>query len=235
MAPDLDDRARTAAAAAALELIGEGMTIGLGSGRAVWHLIEAIAARWPEGPPLRAVCASDVTAARAEAASIELVELDGAVRLELALDGADEVDPQLGLIKGGGAALLREKLVVDSAARFVVVAETEKRVTRLGRTRPLPVEVVRFAWPETRRRLLRLVPDASLRLDRGEGPLVTDEGHYLLDLAVPPSGDLEALAAEIKATTGVVEHGFFFGLAERALLGTPDGTVETVRPAAAGA
>src|SRR3954467_15112593 len=154
---DETGRAREAAARVALERIEPGMTIGLGSGRAVWRLIELIGERWPDGTaPVRSAFASNRTRELAAAAGIEAVELDGTTRLDLAIDGADEVDPQLGLIKGGGAALLREKIVVSASERFVVVAETKKQVDRLGQTRGLPVEVVRFGWRDTRRRLLEL-------------------------------------------------------------------------------
>src|SRR3954469_10471997 len=192
MLPRVDDqgRAREAAARAALERIEEGMTIGLGSGRAVWRLIELIGERWPaERPPIRSAFASEATRERAAAVGIEAVELDGDVRLDLAIDGADEVGPQLALIKGGGAALLREKIVVTAAERFLVVAETRKKVDRLGGSGfKLPVEVVRFGWRDTRRRLLALVPSAELRVD-GDGPKVTDEAHYLLDCTLPAEGD----------------------------------------------
>jgi ribose 5-phosphate isomerase A len=220
--------ARDAAARAALARIEEGMTIGLGSGRAVWRIIELIAERWPERPPIRSAFASERTRALAAAVGIEAVELDGTVRLDVAIDGADEVDPQLGLIKGGGAALLREKIVVTAAGRFLVVAETRKRVARLGQTFKLPVEVVRFGWRDTRRRLLdELLPSAEVRVE-GDAFVVTDEGHHLLDCALPPEGDLSALGEAIKATVGVVEHGLFIGLASEALLGTPEGEVEVV-------
>jgi ribose 5-phosphate isomerase A len=223
------DAARSAAAAAGLERIGEGMTIGLGSGRAVWKLIELARERWPEGPPVRAVFASDRTAELGREAGIEAVELDGATHLDVAIDGADEIDPALGLIKGGGAALLREKLVVAAAERFVVVAETAKRVGRLGEGFRLPVEIVRFAWPDTRRRVLALVPEADLRTGDGGDPLVTDEGHHLLDCVLPAEGDLAALGEALKATVGVVEHGLFLGMADEALLGRPDGGVDVLR------
>jgi ribose 5-phosphate isomerase A len=223
------DAARSAAAAAGLERIGEGMTIGLGSGRAVWKLIELARERWPEGPPVRAVFASDRTAELGREAGIEAVELDGATHLDVAIDGADEIDPALGLIKGGGAALLREKLVVAAAGRFVVVAETAKRVGRLGEGFRLPVEIVRFAWPDTRRRVLALVPEADLRTGDGGDPLVTDEGHHLLDCVLPAEGDLAALGEALKATVGVVEHGLFLGMADEALLGRPDGGVDVLR------
>jgi ribose 5-phosphate isomerase A len=228
---DADRLARDAAALSAVRRLEEGMTIGLGSGRAVWRVIDLIGERWSDHPrpPLRAVFASEATRTRAVAAGIEVVELDGRSRLDMALDGTDEIDPRLDLIKGGGAALLREKLVIASAERFVVVAEARKRVERLGQTRPLPIEVVRFGWRDTRRRLLELMPSAELRTGPEGEAVVTDEGHHILDCAVPDHGDLAILADLVKATVGVVEHGFFLGFADTALLGTPDGAVQRLK------
>ncbi len=225
VAPDDPEAvAREAAAARAAELVEPGMTIGLGSGRAVWKVVEFLADR----PPARAVVASERTHRLAREKGIELIELDGSIELDLAIDGADEVDPELGLIKGGGAALLREKLVVAAARSFVVVAETPKRVDRLGQTRDLPVEVVRFGWRDTRRRLLELAPEAALRMDEDGEPVLTDEGHLLLDCELPREGDLRELAAALERTVGVVEHGLFLDMAAVALLGTPAGGVETL-------
>jgi ribose 5-phosphate isomerase A len=221
-----ESTARDAAARAAVQLVEPGMTIGLGSGRAVFRVVELLGAR---GEPTRAAVASDRTRELARAAGIEIVELDGSLELDLALDGADEVDANLGLIKGGGGALLREKIVVAAARRFVVVAETAKRVARLGEHFPLPVEVVRFAWRDTRRRLGRLLPDARLRETNG-GPYLTDEGHYILDCAVPADAEAAELDLALKRIAGVVEHGLFLGMAERALLGTPEGEVEVLVP-----
>ena len=228
---DPKDAARRAAAAAAAERVEPGTTIGLGSGRAVWKVIEALRERWPGELPLRVVAASTRTEELVVEAGIELVRLDDAGTLDLAIDGADEVDGELGLIKGGGGALLREKLVVAAARRFVVVAETDKRVERLGETRGVPVEVVRFGWRSTAARLLNgLVAEADLRTrDDGE-PFVTDEGHLILDCALPAEGDLTAFGAALKAQTGVVEHGLFLGMASEALLGAPDGTLVTLLP-----
>jgi ribose 5-phosphate isomerase A len=223
-----DDPARAAAVAAARTRVKPGMTIGLGSGRAVFALVEALASRWRGPPGLRAVTASSATEAKARAAGIETVELDGELELDLAIDGADEVDRRLGLIKGGGSALLREKLVMAAARRVLIVAEAAKLVERLGTIHPLPVEVVRFGWPTTRRRLLELVPAAELRVDADGAPVVTDEGHYLLDCAVP-DGDPAALGAEVKATLGVVEHGLFLDMADEVLLGRADGSVRLLR------
>jgi ribose 5-phosphate isomerase A len=200
------------------------MTIGLGSGRAVWKVVELLSA----GPAVRAVVASDRTDELARKAGIEVVALDGSISVDLALDGADEVDPSLRLIKGGGGALLREKIVVAAASRFVVVAETAKLVDRLGEGFRLPVEVVRFGWQDTRRRLASLLPDASLRgRDDGE-PYVTDEGHHILDCALPVDADVDLLDSMLKLVPGVVEHGLFIGMADRALLGEPDGGVRVL-------
>lgn len=221
-----EDTARSAAAAAAADRVEPGMTIGLGSGRAVWRVIELIEERFGDRPPIRAAFASNRTAELARAAGIEAAPLDGRARIDLALDGADEVDASLGLIKGGGGALLREKIVVASADRFVVVAEERKAVGRLGESFRLPVEIVRFGWPETRNRILDLLPSADLRRRDRDEPFVTDEGHLLVDCELPPTDDLEGLAARLKGTVGVVEHGLFLGLADEALLGRPDGTVD---------
>jgi ribose 5-phosphate isomerase A len=219
---------RAAAASAAVELMEPGMTVGLGSGRAVWAVIEAVGARW-EGPkPVRTVVASEATYAIAHAAGIEVVPLDGQVELDLAVDGADEVDSELRLLKGGGGALLREKIVVSAAKRFVVVAEAEKLTDRLGSRFSLPVEVVRFGWRDTRRRLAHLLPDAERR-SVGDEAYTTDEGHYILDCAIPADADLEALDRELNLTPGVVEHGLFLGMAEQVLLGRQDGEVEVLR------
>jgi ribose 5-phosphate isomerase A len=219
----MDSPARSAAALAAAELVQPGMTIGLGSGRAVWAVLEAL-----RGRDIRAAAASARTEELLREAGIEVVEPDGSVLLDLAIDGADEIDPELGLIKGGGAALLREKLVVCAAERFVVVCEASKKVERLGQTRGLPVEVVRYGWGDTRRRLLDLVPAADLRTGDDGAPVVTDEGHLLIDCALPSDGDLGALSRSLKATVGVVEHGLFLGLTSIALLGHDDGSVERI-------
>jgi len=222
---DPETAARAAAAAAAVELVEPGMTIGLGSGRAVWKVAELLGER---GGPVRAAVASTRTDEVARAAGIEVVELDGEIELDLALDGADELDSSLRLIKGGGGAMLRERIVVAAARRFVVVAETRKRVERLGQGFRLPVEVVGFAWRDTRRRLAALLPDAELRVRDGGEPYLTDEGNYVLDCAIPADLDLDALDSGLLRIPGVVDHGLFIGVAERALLGRPDGGVDVL-------
>jgi len=224
--PDPSDAARAAAARAAADLVEPGSAIGLGSGRAVWAVTELLGQRRAKLGSLRVVVASSRTDELARAAGLDVVELDGSLRLALAIDGADEVDAALGLLKGGGGALLREKIVVAAAARFIVVAEESKRVERLGSTRGIPVEVVRFGWQDTRARLLELVDSADLRRTGDDEPYVTDEGHYLLDCAPKATGDIAGLAAAIKAMPGVVEHGLFLSEADVVLLGRADGGVD---------
>jgi ribose 5-phosphate isomerase A len=200
------------------------MRLGLGSGRAVWGVARGLAASGA-GPEL-VVCASPETARLVAGSGIRVATPEEAPELDLALDGADEVTRELTVLKGGGGALLREKLVIESAARCVIVAEARKLVGHLGEGWRLPVEVVRFGWEGTRARLLRLLDDAGVRSGPDGSPLVTDEGHYLLDCALPAGADLAALAAAVKAVTGVVEHGLFLEHAQTALLGAPDGSLE---------
>jgi ribose 5-phosphate isomerase A len=214
---------------AALELVEPGMRLGLGSGRAVFATARALgehAAR-----PELVVCASPETAAVATAAGMRVVEPEEALELDLALDGADEVMRDLRVLKGGGGSLLREKLVIESAERCVIVAEARKLVTHLGERWRLPVEVVRFAWEGTRDRLLGLLDDAVLRSDSEGTAFVTDEGHHILDCALPAGADLAFIAAAVKSVTGVVEHGLFLTHADLALMGAPDGSLQRlVRP-----
>jgi ribose 5-phosphate isomerase A len=217
---------------AALELVEPGMRLALGSGRAVWAVADALATS--SARPELVVCASPETARRAKASGLVVAGPEHAPGLDLALDGADEVMRDLSVLKGGGGALLREKLLIACARRCVILAESPKLVDRLGDGWRLPVEVVRFAWEGTCTRLLTLLDDAERRNDGEGAPFVSDEGHYLLDCAIPRSADLAQLAAAIKATTGVVDHGLFLEQAAMVLLGAPDGSLERlVRPGTA--
>ena len=220
----LDDPARAAVARAAVERVEPGMTLGLGSGRALWAALDVLGQR-PWRRELRVATASSTTEERARALGLQIVQLDGTVRLDLVIDGADEVDGELNLLKGHGAALLREKLIVVNARRFVVIAEASKLVEHLGEQQTLPIEVVRFAWPDTRDRLLDLFNEVTLRVD-DRSPRITDEGHYLLHATMPSDPDLPALATAVACTVGVVEHGLFLGMADEVLLGSPDGRVD---------
>ncbi len=222
-----NDPSRLAAVAAAIEEVEPGMTLGLGSGRAVFALADALVERYGSKTTFRAAVASAVTAEHVGHSGIEVIDLTADVRIDLAIDGADEVDPDLGLIKGGGAALLHEKLIIAAADRVIIMAEASKKVARLGDVRRLPVEVVKYGWEVTSQRILQLTDTADLRTDNGR-PVVTEENDLLLDVTIPP-GDLHEFAARLKATLGVVEHGLFLDQADEVIFGSPDGTTEHVK------
>jgi ribose 5-phosphate isomerase A len=218
------------AARAAVARIQHGMTVGLGSGTTVDCALAALGERVREGLDIRLVVASSRSQAAARAAGLPFLDLDAVDALDLLIDGADELDARLSLIKGGGAALVREKLLAVAAREFLVVADAGKRVERLGAF-PLPVAVVPFGSGHTLKRLQRLCPAAALRMD-GDRPLATDDGLAIIDLPlreIPEAADLER---RIKAEVGVVEVGLFVGLAHRAILGYADGRTEELLPAA---
>jgi ribose 5-phosphate isomerase A len=220
--PDSGTEARKrAAAAGAVSLIKSGMVLGLGTGSTVRPLLEMIAARLESGSlsGILGVPTSEDTASRSRALGIPLVTLDEQPRVDLAIDGADEIDPRLNLIKGLGGALLREKLVACAARRFVIVADEGKLVRRLGTRAPLPVEVVPFGWTTHLAFLRKLGARPELRR-KGDGtPVVTDSGNYLVDCRFPrgiPSP--AALSRTLAARPGMVEHGLFLGMADRAIV-----------------
>jgi len=215
------DDLKRAAAERAVTLIESGTVIGLGSGSTVRHLLEAIGRRLADGTlrDLTAVPTSDDTERRCRALGIPLTTLDEHPCLKLAIDGADEVGPRLDLIKGLGAALLREKLVALAARRFIVIADASKRVRRLGTRAPVPVEVVPFGWSTHLPFFRRLGAEPVLRLGADGAPLVTDGGHYLVDCrfarGIP---DPRALARALAKRSGIVEDGLFLGIANAAVI-----------------
>jgi ribose 5-phosphate isomerase A len=228
-----EDRARAAAAEIAAGWVEAETTIGLGSGRAVRAVIAALGRRWPGGAPVRAVVASRSSDAAAREAGIEVLSLNAALALAMVIDGADEIDPALQLLKGGGGALLHEKILADAGGGLVVVAEADKHVERLGLRHPLPIEVVRFGWETTARRVQEVASPPSppvLRADATGEPFVTEEGHLLLDVPLGPVGDLHTLALRLSAIPGVVEHGLFLDTARAVVLGAGDGSTEVLRP-----
>jgi ribose 5-phosphate isomerase A len=225
----LDDPARAAAAAAAADRVRPGMALGLGSGRAVWATMELLSRR-AELAGIAVVSASSITDRLATDYGFSLFELDGVARPDVAIDGADEVDPDRGLLKGHGNALLREKLIAVAARYVVVVAETRKLVDRLGEERTLPIEVVRFGWTDTLRRLREQVGEVMVRTDHGD-PLVTDEGNHLFEIRIPRGMDATSLAATLERTVGVIEHGLFLDMADEVLVGATDGSVDVLRRA----
>jgi ribose 5-phosphate isomerase A len=223
------------AAARAVELVEPGMRLGLGTGSTMRHFVELLGERVRQGLDVVGVPTSEVTAAQAEGLRIRLTTLDDTPVLDLTIDGADEIDPDLRLIKGGGGALLREKIVAAASARMVVVADESKWVTALGRF-PLPIEVAPFGFGAT-----RIAIAAALEAAGSSGPLtlrrrkdglafVTDGGHFIIDAALGRISDPEGLAARLVAIPGVVEHGLFIGLAQTAILAGPAGVRIVERP-----
>lgn len=224
----VDDSPKRSAALAAAELITDGMRLGLGTGSTVAHLLEAIATR---GLQVAGLPTSNATAAACQQLGIELLRPEEVERLDLAIDGADELDAQLTATKGGGGALLREKVVASMAERFVLIATTDKVVDLLGDSFPLPVEVVPFAvapvtgWLQDRGYVV------SLRREDGGGAVVTDNGNHLLDARMP--GGIEDPAVEdlwLAQLPGVVTSGLFVDMAERAFLADEDGQVQEHTP-----
>ena len=204
------------------------MDLGLGTGSTALAFLELLAGRVREGLTVRGVPTSEATRQAAERLGIPLTTLDDAPELDLAVDGADEIDPALRLIKGGGGALLREKIVAAAARRMVVIADGSKQVPVLGRF-PLPVEVVRFGLAATRRAVAEAARDAGcegateLRRRADGAPFVTDEGHHILDCGFGRIPDPERLAAAFCGVPGVVEHGLFLGLADVACIARETG------------
>jgi ribose 5-phosphate isomerase A len=225
--PD-QDALKRAAAERALEQVESGMLLGLGTGTTARFFIEGLVARTAQGLRVTAVPTSKASAEMARSAGIPVVEeIDRAI--DLAVDGADEVDPQLNLLKGHGGALFREKLVAVSAARFLVVVDESKLVERLGQTY-VPVEVLPFLWRRTAERVSRLCTAWTLR-GAPEAPYRTDNGNFILDITIEGGiPDPEATGAALKAVTGVVEHGLFAGIASACIVAAADGVRELHRP-----
>ncbi len=203
--------------AAAAERVEAGWTVGLGTGRAASSFVRALGARVRDGLVVRGVPTSRATAALAESLGIELVGMDDLERIDLAVDGADEVDDRRDLIKGHGGALVRERVVAAAAERFLILVGPEKLSPRLGTLRSVPVEVVPFAAGPVRRALESLGARAELRA----GPFVTDNGNWIVTGAFGPISDPLALHREILGIPGVVDSGLFVRMADEVLVATP--------------
>ncbi len=203
-----------------------GARLALGTGSTAAHAVRALHARYPEGP-FDCVASSRATEELARSLGVPVRPLGPDDRFDLMLDGADEVAPDLALTKGGGGALFREKFLARLSARLIVLVDPSKLVQRLGERSPIPVEVVPFARPVLVRDLERSGFEVRLRAGAHGGPYTTDNGNELLDLRPKtPVEDPGRLDRELRARTGVVETGLFVGLAERVLVGAPDGSVE---------
>jgi ribose 5-phosphate isomerase A len=224
------DEAKALVGKRAAELVQSGMAVGLGTGSTSVMFIKALGERVQrEGLKIRCVASSDASAELGRSLGMEVVSLVELPELDLYIDGADEVQATTGglnLIKGGGAALLREKIVASAARKFVCVVDRSKIVEKLGRF-PLPVEVIKMALPLVERRLRDLELNPTLRMKKnGSGPVLTDEQNYLLDCACGAIEEPEETAAEIRSIVGVVEHGLFLGMATLALVAGDAGVTE---------
>jgi ribose 5-phosphate isomerase A len=229
------DLAKRAAAARALDYVEDGMRLGLGTGSTADWFTRLLGERVRGGGLGKLVCVptSIRTGELAEAARIRLTTLDEAGWLDLTVDGADEIDGALNLIKGGGGALLQEKIVATASDRMVVIADPSKRVGTLG-VFPLPIEIVPFGWETTRAIVEAELKAAdvdgretSLRLHK-DAPFITDGGHMILDLRLGRIGDPAGLHAALIAIPGVIDTGLFCGVADVAIIGRPDGGVDVI-------
>jgi ribose 5-phosphate isomerase A len=222
------DELKRAAAIRALDYVEPGMRLGLGTGSTARHFVELLGARVRAGLGVVGVPTSEATRADAEKFGVPLSTLDETPELDLTVDGADEVGPGLAVIKGGGGALLREKIVASASRRMMVIADYSKAVPMLGRF-PLPIEVVPFGLAATCRAIEAAIREAGcagppvLRRDKAGHPFVTDGGHFIVDAALGEIPDPARLASRLVAVPGVVEHGLFIGLVHIAIIAGVEG------------
>jgi len=222
------DDLKRAAAARAVDYVESGMRLGLGTGSTAKHFVDLLAERVRGGLKIVGVPTSEATRLQAESLCIPLTSLDETPQLDLTIDGADEFDASLRLVKGGGGALLREKIVANASARMIVITDASKRVATLGRF-PLPVEVVRFGAEATRRAMAAafdrcgLAGEIALRRDSAGHLFVTDEGHWIFDCRLGALPEPERVADELARIPGVVEHGLFLTMAAAIVCATEGG------------
>jgi len=227
------DTAKHVAAKRSVDFVEDGMRVGLGTGSTAAHMVRALGDLVrDDGLRIRGVPTSTRTADLAREVGIEVVTLDTARWLDLTIDGADEVDGNLDLIKGGGGALLHEKIVAAASDRMVVIADIAKEVEALGAF-PLPVEVIPFGWRTTTALVEELLINmdvlgrGAVRRGTGDAPFVTDEGNYVIDLHLARIGDAHRLSMALNQVPGVVENGLFLDMCDVLILGYGDGRVET--------
>jgi ribose 5-phosphate isomerase A len=229
------DGLKREAAARALEYVRPGMRLGLGTGSTAAHFVDLLAEKVKAGLDVVGVPTSEATRLQAEKLGVPLATLDEQPELDLTVDGADEIDPALNLIKGGGGALLREKIVASASREMIVIADETKLIDRLGRF-PLPIEIVDFGVAAIMRSI-----ETALAAEGCAGPLnlrrskdghvfVTDQGHFIVDAGLKAIGDARSLARRLAEVAGVVEHGLFIGLASRAILAGNSGVRVIEKP-----
>ncbi len=218
--------AKRAAGKAAAELIQDDMLVGLGTGSTAAFFIEALAERCREGLKISAVATSQQSTHQAQLLGIPLEDPDTLISIDIIVDGADEIDHHKNMIKGGGGALLREKLLAQASKEMIVIIDETKLVNHLG-THPLPVEIARFLYRSTLHRLEAKGYQGVLRLKRDNEPYLTDNGNYIVDIQyLTPMIDPMKEEANLKSLTGVIETGIFFNLAGRVVIGYEDGCVK---------
>ena len=223
---DLFEQAKRNAGRAAADLVESGMRVGLGSGSTFQHALARLAERQHEEVlEILAVATSEATAARARELGIPLSTLDELERLDITIDGADEIDANKNMIKGGGAALAREKIVAAAAGEMIVAVGENKVVNVLGAAFPLPVEVLPFGWRQAATSLGALGCETKLRLGLDGAPITTDNGNYIVDCKFDQIADPQGLSPLINVIPGVVENGLFPGMAGRVFIGDNDGAV----------
>ena len=214
------------AARAAVEYVKDGYVVGLGTGSTARYVVLALGERVKAGLTIKGVPTSRETAELARQQGIPLIDQDNAWVIDVAIDGADQVDPGFNLIKGGGGALLKEKIVAASAKQFIVLVDHTKRVPVLGGSFPLPIEVIPFGWGSTAREIEALTKSRVVLRERNGSPFNTEAGHVILDVHLPRIDNPRELEIALNLIPGVIETGLFVGRTDLLIVGTPNG-VET--------
>lgn len=220
-----NEREKEAAARASLRFVKDGQVVGLGTGSTAVHFIRLLGEQVKNGLRIRGIPTSDRSGQQAASLGIPLTTLDENPEIDVTVDGADEVDPRLRLIKGGGGALLREKVVASATKQYVIIADETKRVPVLGKF-PLPVEVIKFAQTVVLKRISKLGAEVTLRRQADGKPYLTDENNYILDCRFGQITDADGLARQLSDMPGIVEHGLFIGMASVVLLAGGNEIVE---------
>ena len=223
-----NDQEKEAAARASLQFVKDGQVVGLGTGSTAAYFIKLLGEKVKNGMRVRGIPTSDRSRELAESLGIPLTTLDECQEIAVTVDGADEVDPQLRLIKGGGWAMLREKIVASATKQLVIVADATKQVPVLGKF-PLPVEVIQFAQALVAKRITALGAQVSVRMNSDGTPYVTDERNHILDCRFGQIADADRLAVQLSEMQGVVEHGLFIGMASVVLFARGSEIVELRR------